>query len=113
MKLFKNRKKKKIKFLERFKWKLNAREIQENIQRLKAARKETQVGTDAYDKLQTELQKEYEILKKFKDGRFAVPPQVIATLCVVGTIAFFAICLDQESPKALKLAQFVLKIFKW
>lgn len=93
------------------KW--NGREIQDNIERLKAARAKVDVGTPEYEALSKELEKEYEILKKYKDSRFIIEPKIIVTLIVIGGIAFFAICLDQESPKAIKIAQFVVKLFKF
>jgi len=102
----------KIKKIKIFTWRTDMRELQDNIKKLHAARKQVEKGSDTYEKLQCELKTEYELLKKLKESKHSVPPQITATLCVVGTIAFFAICLDQESPKALKLAQFVVKLFK-
>lgn len=92
---------------------VNGKEIQENIDRIKKARALAEVGTDEYEKLSNELMREYEILKKYKDSRFYVEPKVIATLVVIGGLAFFAICLDQENPKAIKIAQFITKLFKF
>lgn len=92
---------------------VNGKEIQENIDRIKKARALVDVGTDEYEKLSAELMKEYEILKKYKDSRFFIEPKVIATLVVIGGLAFFAICLDQENPKAIKIAQFITKLFKF
>lgn len=92
--------------------KFNGREILQNIERIKEARKNTPVGTPEYEMLSAELMKEYEILKKYKESRFSIKPEVAITLLIVGGIAFFAICLEQENPKAMKIASFVLKLFK-
>lgn len=102
----------KIKKIKIFTWRTDMRELQDNIKKLHAARKQVEKGSNDYEKLQCELKTEYELLKKLKESKHSVPPQITATLCVVGAIAFFAVCLDQESPKALKLAQFVVKLFK-
>ncbi len=92
---------------------MDGRSIQRNIERIKFARDHAEVGTQEYETLSNELMKEYEILRKYKDSRFYVDPKVLATLLVVGGIAFFAICLDQENPKAIKIAQFITKLFKF
>ena len=92
---------------------VNGREIQENIDRIKRARANAEPGTEEYEKLSSELMKEYEILKKYKDSRFFIEPKVILTLAVIGGLAFFAICLDQENPKALRISQFIIKLFKF
>ena len=94
-------------------FRMNGKEIQDNIGRIKAARAQVTPGTDEYERLSAELLKEYEILKAYKASRFYIEPKVIATLVVIGGIAFFAICLDQENPKAIKIAQFVTKLFRF
>ena len=104
--------KNRIKKIKIFNWRTDLKELRDNIRRLHEAIDNTKEGTDTYEKLQCELKTEYELLKKMKEAKHSVPPQIKVTLFVVGSIAFFAICLDQESPKALKLAQFVVKLFK-
>lgn len=91
----------------------DGRAIQRNIERIKIAREHAEIGTPEYETLSNELMKEYEILRKYKDSRFYVDPKVLATLLVIGGIAFFAICLDQENPKAIKIAQFITRLFKF
>ena len=61
--------------------------------------------------LQTELKSEYEILKKYRDSRFTIQPErglIIGGILFLGT---FMIALERENPKALKLAQFLLRLF--
>lgn len=88
------------------------REIQRNIERLKYALAKAEIGTPEYDNLSNELKELYEIKRKHKDSRFYVEPKVIAILGVIGVIGFFAICLSQEDPSAIKIAQFILKLFR-
>lgn len=95
-----------------FKMTIMREELIDNIRQLQTEKKKQQPGTPEYEALQNEINKEYDIYKKWKDSR-RVSGEVKATLVVVGAIAFFAICLDQESPKALKLAQFIIKLFKF
>lgn len=97
---------------ERWYKQLNGKDIRENIERLKEARTHFPYGSEEYERITDELMKEYELLKKYRDSRFGIEPKALATLIVIGGIAFFAICLDQESPKAIKLAQFVCKLFR-
>ena len=92
---------------------LNYQEVQDNIRELQKAAKKVEKGTDEYEKLRAEIKNEYDILKKYREGLLGASPEVKWTLIVVGGIAFFAICLDQESPKAIKIAQFVLRIISF
>ena len=90
----------------------NGREIQRNIERIKYAMAKSEPGTPEYETLSDELQKAYEIMKKYKESKFYIEPKVMATLVVVGAIGFFAICLSQEDPTAIKIAQFISKLFR-
>ena len=92
---------------------LDGNAISRQICKLKFARDHCEIGTPEYETLTNELMKEYELMRKYKDSRFYIDPKVAATLLVVGGIAFFAICLDQENPKAIKIAQFITKLFKF
>lgn len=92
---------------------LDGNAIKRNIIRLKVARDHAEIGTPEYEALTQELMSEYDLMRKYKDSRFYVDPKVALPLLVIGGIAFFAICLDQENPKAIKIAQFITKLFKF
>ena len=66
---------------------------------------------DAYGGLQEELEKEYTILKKYKDSKFYIQPKDLITIVGVSGLAVFMIALERENPKATKLASFILKLF--
>ena len=75
---------------------------------------EAKVYEDAderYTKLQEQKEKEYVILKKYKDSKFYVPPDRAMIIGGVLLVAIFAIALEREDPKALKLSTFILKLF--
>lgn len=64
---------------------------------------------ELYSVLQKEMEQEYANIKKLNDGKFMMAPKdalMIGGLIFVGT---FAIALERENPKALKLAGFLLK----
>ena len=64
---------------------------------------------ELYGTLQGELGTEYSNIKKRHDGKFMIAPKdalMIGGLVFVGT---FAIALERENPKALKLVSFLLK----
>jgi thiamine monophosphate kinase len=89
--------------------KVTAKDIQENCVRIKAAMDKTKVGTEDYEALQAELDKEESILKKCKDAN-----QVISldkALVIGGTTValVFFIALTREYPTALKVASMILK----
>jgi len=64
-----------------------------------------------YDTLQNQWKAQLDVLKKYKDSKFYIPPKDLLTIASVGGLAFFGISLDHENPKAMKLAQFVMKLF--
>ena len=64
-----------------------------------------------YTELQEQKEKEYTILKKYKDSKFFIPPKDLAVIGGVFLLSLFMISLERENPKSLKLASFVLKLF--
>ena len=79
-----------------------------------ALEREAEAYADAderYSKLQEQREKEFTILKKYKDSKFYVAPKDLMVIFGVGCLSFFMIALERENPKALKLASFVLKLF--
>ena len=100
----------KCKIVNIFKKRLTGRDIIRNIQELEEKRSTLEKGTDEYNAIQSEISREYDILKKYREGRFGIKPEaVITTVAMVG-LFFFAIALDRESPKPVKMAQFVIKL---
>lgn len=70
---------------------------------------ELQAKHELYGVLQKEMEQEYTNVKKLRDGKFMMAPKdalMIGGLIFVGT---FAIALERENPKALKLCGFLLK----
>lgn len=68
---------------------------------------------ERYDLLQKQKDKEYEILSKYKNSKFYIPPKELTIIGVVGLLGLFAIALDRENPKALKLVQLLMLPFKY
>lgn len=66
---------------------------------------------DRYTQLQEQKEKEYTILKKYKDSRFYIQPKDLAIILGVSALSVFMISLERENPKSLKLASYVLKLF--
>lgn len=66
---------------------------------------------ERYTQLQEQKEKEYTILKKYKDSRFYIQPKDLAIILGVSALSVFMISLERENPKSLKLASYVLKLF--
>ena len=64
-----------------------------------------------YTELQEQKEKEYAILKKYKDSKFYIPPKDLLTIGGIFALSMYMITLERENPKSLKLASFVLKLF--
>ena len=69
------------------------------------------VKNELYSTLQSEMKSEYDALKKHNDSRFTIQPEKGLMIGGVLFIGVFALALERENPKALKLAQFLLKLF--
>ena len=99
-------------------------EIQKTVNDLQSINKNTEDGRRQYDKLQADLsdmnalykalqemeEKQYGILKKYKDSKFFIQPK---DWLVIGGMTFLAvvvIALDRESPKITKLISLILKM---
>ena len=68
-------------------------------------------ANELYGILQKEMEQEYTTLKKYRDSRFQIPVDKAIMLGGVLFIGTFALALERENPKALKLATFLLKLF--
>ena len=66
---------------------------------------------DQFDTLQEQEEKQYAILKKYKDSKFYIQPKDWLVIGGTTVLAIFIIALDRESPKITKLASFILKLF--
>ena len=99
-------------------------ETEKTVNELKTVNKETETGREKYDQLQKDLQgmnelykalqemeeKQYGILKKYKDSKFYIQPKDWLTIGGLTFLAVIVIALDRESPKITKLASFILKL---
>lgn len=75
---------------------------------------ESQMYADAdtrYTLIQEQREKEYTILKKYKDSRFYITPKDLAIILGLFVACIFTISLERDNPKSIKLASFVLKLF--
>ena len=66
---------------------------------------------DLFESLQDQEEKQYLILKKYKDSKFYIQPKDWLVIGGTTILAIFIIALDRESPKITKLASFILKLF--
>jgi hypothetical protein len=103
----------KCKVVSVFKRKLTGKDIIRNIQELEEARSQLSKGTDEYNAIQAEISKEYDILKKYREGRFGIKPEATITAIAIFGMFLFAIALDRESPKPVKIAQFLIKLVRF
>lgn len=99
-------------------------ETAKTVEELKTVNKETEYGRNRYDQLQADLhgmnelykalqemeEKQYGILKKYRDSRFYIQPKDWLTISGLTFLAVIVIALDRESPKITKLASFILKL---
>ena len=91
--------------------KLRKSDIDETIQRIQEASKNVDPGSDKFEKLRRNLEQEYTNKKLCKEMKlFGIPPEKILFAVVILVIAGFGFALDLDSPKALKIASFVLKL---
>ena len=92
-------------------WKLRKSDIDEVIGRIQEQTKNVDPGSEEFSRLRKDLEQEYRNKKLVKEmKRFGIPADKILMVVAILAIAGFAFCLDLESPKALKIAQLVLKL---
>ena len=90
---------------------VTAKDLQEDILKIREEMKKTEIGSEKYTCLQEQLEKEYVILKKYKETRMGIAPKDALVILMLGGVGFFMIALERENPKAIKLAEFVLRLF--
>ena len=66
--------------------------------------------SETFDSLQEQEEKQYSILKKYKDSKFFIQPKDWLVIGGTTLLAVFVIALDRESPKITKLVSFILKL---
>ena len=90
---------------------LKKKDIDETIQRIQKASEKAEPGSEEFRKLRVDLEQELKNKKLYKEMRFmGISPDKIMFALLVLIIAGFGFALDMDSPKALKIAQFALKL---
>lgn len=103
------KKDKNIKIVRVKRIKVTTGDIQENCRRIKEAMDRCPVGTPEYERLQTELKTEQDILKKCKDANQIISLKDAMVIGGTTTALVFFIALTREYPTALKVASTILK----
>lgn len=86
-------------------------DIEETIRRIQEKRNAVEPGTPEFRQLSGDLEQELKNKKLYKEARsFGIKPDTILIMLMVLAVAGFGFALDLESPKALKIASFVLKL---
>lgn len=95
----------------RLKRKLRRKDIDETIERIKEASAKAEPGSEEFKRLRADLEQELKNKKLYKEMRFlGIAPDKILFALIILIIAGFGFALDLDSPKALKIAQFALKL---
>ena len=95
----------------RLRRKLKQKDIDETIGRIKEASAKAEPGSEEFKRLRADLEQELKNKKLYKEMRFlGIAPDKILFALIILVIAGFGFALDLDSPKALKIAQFVLKL---
>lgn len=90
--------------------KANKSDINETIRRIQMKTREVDPGSEEFRRLRVDLEQELKNKKLVKEMRFG-GVRLDTALCIatVFVLAGFGFALDMDSPKALKIAQFVLQ----
>lgn len=89
--------------------KVTERDIRENLLRIQAAKEKVPVGSEEWERLSEEEEKETMILKKFKEAHQIMAPKDACVIIGSAVLCFFVIALNREWPSAVKIASTVLK----
>ena len=89
--------------------KMRKSDINETIRRIQSKTREVDPGSEEFRRLRVDLEQELKNKKLVKEMRFG-GIRLDTALCIatVFVLAGFGFALDLDSPKALKIAQFVL-----
>jgi len=86
-------------------------DIEETIRRIQAKRNAAEPGTEEFRRLSVDLEQELKNKKLYKEARsFGIKPDTVLIMLMVLLVAGFGFALDLDSPKALKIASFALKL---
>ncbi len=89
---------------------LNKNDINETIRRIQEKTKEVDPGSEEFRRLRVDLEQELKNKKLVKEMRFGgIRLETALCIAAVFVLAGFGFALDMDSPKALKIAQFVLQ----
>ena len=61
--------------------------------------------------LQEEMDKQYANIKKMKESRRLITTKEAMTICGMTLVGGFMIALERENPRAIKLAEFIMRLF--
>ena len=90
---------------------MDKREIEEAIKRIEEERAKATPGTEEWRRLSVDLEQEMKNMKALREARkFGLSWDTIAIIVLVLGVSIFGFALDLESPKALKIASYVLKM---
>lgn len=91
---------------------MEAKDLDDEERRILEEEAKLYADADArYTELQEQKEKEYTILKKYKDSKFFISPRDMAILGGLALLGIYAISLDRDNPKALKIFSFLTKLF--
>lgn len=86
-------------------------DIEETIRRIQAKRNAAEPGTEEFRRLSVDLEQELKNKKLYKEARsFGIKPDTVLIMLMVLLVSGFGFALDLDSPKALKIASFALKL---
>lgn len=90
---------------------LRKKDVDETIRRIQKASEKAEPGSEEFKKLRADLEQELKNKKLYKEMRFlGISPDKILMALIILVIAGFGFALDLDSPKALKIASFALKL---
>ena len=95
-------------------WKLRGvkkSDIEAAILRIQKKRENVEPGTEEWRRLSVDLEQELKNKKMYNEAKkLGLKWDTVAIIVMVLAISGFAFALDLESPKALKIASYVLKL---
>lgn len=85
-------------------------DIDETIRRIQEKTRDVDPGSEEFRRLRVDLEQELKNKKLVKEMRFGgIRPETALSIAAVFVLAGFGFALDMDSPKALKIAQFILQ----